>query len=49
MTRSEAEEYRKKLMAQRTMFVENTEGYFRMVHTYIRIVLSMKLTLYRRY
>ena len=49
MTRSEAEEYRKKLMAERTVFVENNEGYFRMVRTYIRLVLTMKLTPYRRY
>ena len=46
MTRSEAEECRKKLMAQRTVFMENTDGYFGMVCAYIRIVLTMKPSLY---
>ena len=45
MTRREAEEYREKLMAERTVFTENTEDYFGVVRTYIRIVLTVKLTL----
>ena len=46
ITRSEAEEYRKDSVAERTVFVENTKDYSRMVRTYIRMVLTMKLTLY---
>ena len=46
MTRSEAEEYREKLMAERTVFVEeNTEGYFSMVRTRTHLVLTIKLIL----
>ena len=38
MTRFNAEEFREKLMAERTVFVdENTDGYFGMVRTYIRL------------
>ena len=49
MTRTEAEEYREKLMAERTVFVdEHTDGYFGTVRTSIRLVFSMKLTLPQR-
>lgn len=38
MTRFNAEEYREKLMGERTVFVdENTDGYFGMVRTHIRL------------
>ena len=41
MTRSEAEKYRKALMAERTVFVEaNNESYFGMVRTTLRLVSS---------
>ena len=49
MTRTEAEEYREKLMAERTVFVDkHTDGYFGTVRTSIRLVFSMKLTLSQR-
>ena len=49
MTRTEAEEYREKLMAERTVFVdENTDGYFGMVRTCFYLVFTMKLTLSKR-
>ena len=45
MTRSEAEEYREKLMAERTVVVdENTRGYFAMVRTRICLVLTKEST-----
>jgi hypothetical protein len=46
MSRSEAEGYRKELMDERTVFVEdNSQGYFGMVRTHIRLVSAMLLTL----
>ena len=45
MTRSEAEEYREKLMAERTVVVEeNTRGYFAMVRKRICLVLTKEST-----
>jgi len=49
MTRLEAEDYREKLMSERTVFVdENNEGYFGMVRMSIRLVLNVQLTIPRR-
>ena len=46
ITRSEAEEYRVRLMAERTVSVdENTQGYFGMVRMPICLTSTMKLTL----
>jgi len=42
MTRSEAEDYREKLMSERTVFVdENNEGYFGTVRKPVRLVLTV--------
>lgn len=46
MTRSEAEKYREELMAERTVFVEESDKeYFGMVRTRILLVLTIQLTL----
>lgn len=41
MTRTEAERYREELMAERTVFITNDEGYFGMVRTPFLPVLTM--------